>query len=284
MGRGRPCKVHSEDPRLNELLKKGSPSWDFTDNPLFDEDNNLVETRLEQWRRWCCPDGCKMMKIADEIGDNTGKRHGQGRIIFRRSYRRAQLQKLWPGVHWEPTKAKQDCLYLLKPDTVLILDYDDRHQGRRNIFAEQKVSIENGATIRHCIGMDGANVQSIRSAELLMKYIEPQRPTSTRHVHLVANAASIMPTDVYRLANKTFWDGYDAHSDIYINQQICKLTLPELKQVCGPAPFLIARGRQARHDHVYISGLTDDERKALDLDPSGRNVQMDVLQKFGYFS
>ena len=277
MPRGRPRKVHSEDVKLNEILKKPSSSWDFTDNPLFDENNDLVESRLEQWRRWCGPDGCKMMKIAEEVAPTTGKKHGQARIIFRRSYRLAQLQKLWPDVHWEPTKAKQDCLYLLKPDTVLLIDYDDRHQGRRNIFAEQKAAIEKGATIRDCIDMDGANVQSIRSAELLMKYKEPERPTEKRHVHLVTDAAATMPTGVYRLSNKQWWDGYDAHPDIYINQKACKLTLPELKQVCGSAPFRIARGRQARFNHVYISGLDDDERKALDLDPRGRPHPLDLL-------
>lgn len=277
MPRGRPRKVHSENAKLDALLRKPSPSWDFTDNPLYKADNSLDETRLDQWRRWCGPDGCKMLKIAEEVAPTTGKKHGQGRIIFRRSYRRSQLLKLWPDVHWEPTKAKQDCLYLYKPDTVLVLDYDDRHQGRRNIFAEQKAAIEKGATVRDCIDMDGANVQSIRSAELLMKYKEPQRPTEKREVHLVPTAAAVMPDDVYRVANKTFWDGYDAHDSIYVNQLVCKFTLPELKQVCGPAPFLIARGRQARHNHVYISGLSEDERRALQLDNVGRFTPMDLI-------
>ena len=277
MPRGRPRKVHSEDARLNSMLKKPSASWDFTDNPLFDENNDLVESRLEQWRRWCGPDGCKMMKIAEEVAPTTGKKHGQGRVIFRRSYRLAQLQKLWPDVHWEPTKAKQDCLYLMKPDTVLILDYDDRHQGRRNVFAEQKEAVKNGSNIRECSELEGANYQSLRSAEILMTYFEPERPTEKRHVHLVTDSAAVMPTDVYRLNDMRFWNGYDAHENIYINQRICKLTLPQLKMVCGAAPFRVGRGRQARHSHVYISGLDDDDRKALDLDPRGRSSPLDLL-------
>jgi hypothetical protein len=85
MPRGRPRKVHSEDAKLNDMLKKPSPSWGFTDNPLFDENTDLVESRLEEWRRWCGPEGCKS-KIAEEVAPTTGKKHGQGRIIFRRSY------------------------------------------------------------------------------------------------------------------------------------------------------------------------------------------------------
>ena len=173
MPRGRPRKVHSVDPELDALLKLPHVSWDFTDNPLYDEDNNLVESRLEQWRRWCGPDGCKMLKIAEEEAPKTGKFHGQGRIIFRRKYRRAQLQKLWPDVHWEPTKAQKDMLYLMKPYTHFVLEYDDRHQGKRNVFLEQKEAVKSGSNIRECSELEGANYQSIRSAEILMTYFEP---------------------------------------------------------------------------------------------------------------
>lgn len=279
MGRGRPRKVFSKDPVLDALLRKPTPYWDFTDNPLFDADNNLVEHRLDQWRRYCRAegDGCKYLKIADEIGEKTGKRHGQGRIIFRRSYRRCQLEKLWPGVHWEPTKAKQDICYLLKPYTELLIDYDDRHQGKRSIFAEQRAAIENGVTIRECCRMEGANGQSLRNCEKICEYYEPERPTDKRHVHLVADSSATMPTGVYRLNDMRFWNRYDAHDNIYINQKVCKLTLPQLKMVCGPAPFTVGRGRQARYDHVYISGLDDDERKALDLSPRGRSTALDLI-------
>ena len=234
----------------------------------FQPDNFETNARLADWQRWCdleSPDkGAKYLELAHEIGEG-GKHHGQGRIIFRRKYRLAQLKKLWPDVHWEPTKCQQDCLYLRKPGMKTIIKYDGRQQGRRNIFAEQKEAIKTGATIRDCIEIDGANVQSIRSAELLMKYIEPQRPTEKRHVHLVTDSAAPMPTNVYRLSNMQFWDRYDAHDSVYINQKVCKLTLPQLKMVCGPAPFIVGRGRQARYDHVYLSGLSEDERKALDL-------------------
>lgn len=280
MPRGRPPKVHSNDPNLNELLKLPWPSWDFTDNPLYDGDNKLVEHRLAEWQRWCCPDGCKMLKIAEEVAPKTGKFHGQGRIIFRRKYRRAQLQKLWPDVHWEPTKANKDQLYLMKPYTHLVVDYDDRHQGIRNVFAEQKEAIVAGANIRDCSSLEGANYQSIRSAEILMTYFEPERPPDKRYVYLVADGTATMPTDVYRLNHMSFWNGYDAHDNVYINQKVCKLTMAQLRMVSGNAPFRVGRGRQARFSHVYMSGLDEDERKALDLLPCGRRAT--PMELLGY--
>lgn len=274
MGRGRPRKVHSDDPDKDAALRQGHASWDFTDHKVFDGDNQ--DARLADWQRWCDPDGCKFLELAHEIGEG-GKHHGQGRIIFRRKYRLAQLKKLWPDVHWEPTKCQQDCLYLRKPEMQTVIKYDDRHQGRRNVFKEQLEAVVQGHNIRECSQLEGANYQSIRSAEVLMTYFEPERPTGKREVHLVTDSAAIMPTDVYRLNDMRFWNGYDAHDSIYINQKVCKLTLPQLKMVCGKAPFRVGRGRQARHDHVYISGLDDDERKALDLDPRGRYTPMDLL-------
>lgn len=278
MGRGRPRKVHSDDPELDAELHRAHASWDFTDHKLFAE--VVSEThylrRLADWQRWCDPDGCKYLEIAHEIGEG-GKHHGQGRIIFRRKYRLPQLKKLWPDVHWEPTKCQQDCLYLRKPEMQTIIHYDGRHQGKRNVFKEQLELTTQGGNIRECSSLEGANYQSIRSAEILMTYFEPERPTAKREVHLVTDAAVPMPSDVYRLNHMSFWNGYDAHSNVYIDQQVCKLTLPQLKMVCGSAPFRVGRGRQARYDHIYISGLSDDERKALDLDPRGRLTPMDLL-------
>lgn len=276
MPRGRPRKVHSEDEKLNESLKSPHSSWDFTDHPLF-ANGELDEERLSYWQRWCDPDGCLTLEIADEVGTQTEKRHGQGRITFRRKYRRTQLQKLWPDIHWEPTKCQQDCLYLRKPYQPTIIKYDGRHQGRRNVFAEQKEAVKGGANIRDCSELPGANYQSLRSAELLMVYHEPERIQATREVHIVASSQAPMPTNVYRLNDMRFWNGYDAHSDVYINQRVCKLTLPQLRMVMGPAPFRVGRGRQARYDHIYISGLDTDERKALDLDRVGRFQPIDLL-------
>lgn len=262
---------------MDHELHKAHSSWDFTDHKVFEEG---CEARLADWKRWCEPEGCKYLELAHEVGAE-GKHHGQGRIMFRRKYRLAQLKKLWPDVHWEPTKCAADCLYLRKPEMETVIMFDSRHQGRRTAFAEQKELIRTGGNIRDCLDLQGANYQSVRSAELVMKYIEQPRPTGPREVHLVASYAAPMPSDVYRLANWRFWDGYDAHTNLYIDQRRCKLTLHQLRMVTGPGAFIVGYGRQARWDHVYISGLDEEERLSLRIKPpAGKFPDLDRMTQF----
>jgi len=259
MGRGRPRKVYDEDPVRDAEFHKLHSSWDFTDFDISDE-------RLAAWKHL----KYKTLIIAEEICPKTGKLHWQGRITFRRNFRFPQIKKiLGDQIHLEPTTCCVDDNYCRKLDSRCIIDHDTRHQGSRNIFKDQMEAVKNGANLRECSQLEGSNYQSIRSCHLLMEYFEPERPTAPREVHLVASA-ECAPTLVYRLNDMRFWNGYDADTDIYINQAVCKLTLPQLKMVCGAAPFRVGRGRQAKFDHVYISGLTADERKALDLLSTGR--------------
>jgi hypothetical protein len=231
---------------------------------LYKKNGDLDNARLAAWQRMCDGMGCKYLELAGEAGE-TGYLHGQGRIVFRRAYRRSQLRKLFPELHWEPTICKQDCLYLRKADSVTLLKYDGRVQGQRLVFSEQREAIQQGSSLRDCTLMDGANYQSLRSAEMLFAYFEPERPEAPRDVHLVPPTGAGMPPDVYRLRNVAFWDGYDAHKCIYVNQSLLKLTTPQLAQIIGPAPFRAGRTRQARFDTVYISGLPDKQRKALGI-------------------
>lgn len=241
-------------------------SWDFTDHALLDQEGTVVQSVFDDWQRWCDNDGASQLEIAAEVGEQ-GKWHGQGRLILRRAYRRSQLQKLMPGVHFEPTKCMQDCLYLRKATMKTILKYDGRRQGQRNVFKEQKQVIEDGGNIRQCMEMEGANYQSVRAAELMMPYLEPDRPPAPRQVHYAQAETVPHGPDVYRLNDIRFWNGYDGQSVVYINQALLKLSIPWLRMICGPMPFRVGRGRQARHDTVYITGLSQDECIALRVRP-----------------
>lgn len=263
---GRPRKTYSDDAAKDAELHKPHDSWDFTDYVVpYTAIPEAVcpgvgTQRMDFWKDL----EFKTLEIAHEICPSTGLPHGQGRIRFRRKYRFTQLKKLLPpDVHFEPSNCTHDDNYLRKHDSVTLVRIDHRHQGRRNIFKEQVTAIEAGATVRDCIMLDGANYQSIRTAELTMKYLEPEREYAPRDVKQVT--ADQIPTGVYRLANATHWDGYDAHSAIYINQSKLKLSRPVLREILGAAPFRVGHGRQARFDTVYITGLSDEERRAFRL-------------------
>lgn len=259
--RGRPARPR-DDP--NEPSK----SWDFTD-PKLALEGKLDPERMATWERWTVPPlGCVYIEIALECGD-SGYWHGQGRLVTRRAYRRSQLQKLIPGVHWERTKAAADCLYLRKHGQETVLLYNSNAQGKRLIFEEYRKALAKGSTLREMSQVPGCCFQSLRSAELCAGRLEPERPSSARSVILVPNNAAPMPPGTYRVADARWWDAYDREPDIYINQAVLKLSVPLLRQYIGPAPFRIGRGRQAVWDTVYISGLSDEDRRALHIAAPG---------------
>jgi len=255
--RGRPKK-----PRNPNDDGKPHNSWDFTDWKLFDEHGNINEDRLAAWQLLSRDDMSTKLMIAKEQAPETGKWHGQGRITMRRKYRFDAISKIL-CCHVGDTKAPQDWAYFAKIDSdPLIIDQDNRKPGRRKIFDEQKDAIKDGANIRQCIEMEGANYQSVRTAELLMKYIEPARSHQARQV--VVKHKLVVPTDAYVVTNK-FWDGYDGHREIVIVQSVARFTMPELRLLLGPASHRVSRGRQSRWDTVYLYGCTTDELKSLNM-------------------
>ena len=252
--RGRPKKVFSDVAELNALLHKPSHSWDFTDHGLFDDDGVINPSRLAEWEKLSDVDNATRIKIAREQCPKTGKWHGQGRIVMKRKFRFEAFKKLVPGVHVEATVCLIDWGYFSKFGTELVLDRDHRHQGKRVIFADQAKAITEGATLMDCSEMEGANYQSLRSAQLLMEFREPCRPISPRTVSRVSCDTEV-PTDpdVYHLADDKFWNGYDAHKSVFIDLPLLGLSDLRVKRLCGQAPMRVGRyGRQYRSNHVYL--------------------------------
>ena len=267
--RGRPRKVYTQDENKDAHFRRSHYAWDFTDYvvcnqadiaPFPDaEVSDAAEKRLLWWKSL----EYNTLHIAHEICPETGRPHGQGRIRLKRRYRFDALKKIFPAdVHFEPSVCTVDDNYLRKWGSQTIVEEDHRRPGVRNIFAAQTQLIKDGATIRDCMALEGANYQSVRSAELQMKYIEPERPVELRDV--VFGDICDVPSGVYQLVDPTSWQGYDAHKEIHINQRVLNFSTAKLLQLCGPHPTRVGnQGRQARYDRVYISGIDPVQRARM---------------------
>lgn len=113
-----------------------APSWEFTINNYTKKHVAL----LESWS-----DDVKFIRASHEVGAK-GTPHLQGRVVFRRNYRLTQLKKLIPSAHWEKTKAGSDCLYVVKEGSEVLINVDNRQQGKRSDLAEAIDAIKGGAT------------------------------------------------------------------------------------------------------------------------------------------
>ena len=227
--------------------------WDFTDFTRGDE-------RLAWWQNL----EYNYLFIAEENCPKTQRLHWQSRIIFKRMYRFAQLKKIFPpDVHFEAAKAIQDFNYGKKWGSKIICEIDHRKKGARPIFGDQKKAIQDGATLRECIDLPGANWQSLRSAELCMSYLEPAREYGDIQVIWVNNGSEKFIYDkepnLYKPPidgdHLKYWTGYDAHEAVLIDCLAHKITVPTLRQWIGPAPFrLNTKGgcRQARYKRIYV--------------------------------
>lgn len=111
-------------------------SWEFTCNNYTAEDEAYV-VGLEG--RVVC---------AREKGE-SGTPHLQGRVVFKRGYRFAQLKKLAPNFHWEQTKASADTNYLRKVGNTFVRD--DKvasKQGLRSDLEAGILALKNGMSIK----------------------------------------------------------------------------------------------------------------------------------------
>ena len=251
-----PAKPKTEKPTKRPKGRQDnrrSRSWDGTHSKPSDEVTAFFK-RLS----------LKYLEYSLETGE-SGYKHGQFRMIFYCPMRFASVQKLLgPDVHLEETICTQDDNYTRKWGSEVIISYDNRNQGKRCIFKDQAQLIKDGATIRECIDLPGANAQSVRSAEILMAYIEPPRPVAAIEVlysetNQLEAIYSREGSNLYRPPvtgqRLDFWTGYDAHASVVIDcalHQVCPKTL---RQWISPCPFLIntkGGARQARYTRIYV--------------------------------
>lgn len=121
-----------------ETKNESCADWSFTLN-------NYVEADVEMFSLWA--DDVKLLKFSKEVGE-SGTPHLQGRIIFKRGYRFSQLKKLHEGVHWKPTKCCADTLYVMKKDSEMVINRDNRKQGSRVDLDSVYAAVLNGDTVR----------------------------------------------------------------------------------------------------------------------------------------
>lgn len=174
------------------------------------------------------------LAFAPEVGDN-GTPHFQGYLYNEDAITLTAVKKLLPRAHFvSPVKGThtENRTYIFGP-----YDKDGKHkdpnpeaveygvlpkQGARNDLASMVVMLQEGARMKDIIPL-ATSIQSIRSAEILLKYIDPPRhhmtelywyygPTGCSKSHTAAEEAG---SDPYYPLSAKWWDGYD-RNDIVI--------------------------------------------------------------------
>lgn len=112
------------------------PTWKWT---LL----NYTEEDVELHRLWA--KDMKRLRVAKEICPTTGTPHLQCAGTFGRNMRRSALKKMHNKIHWEPAKV-EDFLYEAKEGSEIVIEVDNRKQGKRTDLEDIKKMVVDGAS------------------------------------------------------------------------------------------------------------------------------------------
>lgn len=221
---------------------KTSKTFDFT---IFAED-------LAEDVEWLKELEVNKITASIEVCPDTQRDHIQGQATFKRSYSYAALKKLHSYAHWEMTMCEQDANYCRKRDSKRIIDIDNRKKkGARTDIAETKEVVRSTLSMKAVVEQ-ASSVQSVRMAELWLKYNEPKRPIDPTSIKIhwrwgktgANKTRFIWDThhidEVYTPTSYKWWEGYDGHKVVLIDELRANwCTFGELLKLLDIYPYTV---------------------------------------------
>ena len=217
-----------------------SRNWCFTLNNPVPEDKDIFLTA-----------SCKFVKFQLEQGD-SGTPHFQGLIMFTNVVRLKTLRKIHPQAHYESMKSiKGSLAYVEKTEGRLDGPFQagiqPKVQGQRTDLEQVTTMIKEGSSMRAIA--EEHPVQFIkfhRGFEALRSHLETPRewmtelyiytgPTRTGKSKL----AHDLTTDPYVKSDGDWWDGYDRHDDVIIDDFACDMKITQLLRLCDRYPMRV---------------------------------------------
>lgn len=170
---------------------------------------------------------CVYMLYGREIA-KTGTPHLQGYIQYQfgKTFTAVKRNIGIPQLHLETAKGnyQQNYDYCTKEDNNPFIKGTPKIQGKRNDLATVRDLIQEGASMRDIIPV-ATSIQSIRMAEITLKYFEQKRnwkpevkwfygPTGTGKTY---QAYQELEDPFTTLGTGQWWEGYDGHEHVIID-------------------------------------------------------------------
>lgn len=198
-------------------------SWVFTLNNYVDEEVGVLRCLVDKTCKWCI--------FGYEVG-KEGTAHLQGALTLKNPKGLSGMKRILSRAHWEVMrgKAEDSVKYCTKDGK--FEEYGERSQpGKRNDLDIVREAAKSSVPIRDLC--DQVGFQGIRMAEKMRQYGHGTKrnwimdvtwhcgPTG---VGKTRAAFELMP-DAYMITDGQWWDGYDMHKDVIIDdyrRDFCK--------------------------------------------------------------
>lgn len=190
----------------------------FTWNNYEEDDYEYVKSYIETETRYGL--------LCREIAPTTGTKHLHFYFYFDTQKAFNAMKKKFPKANIKAAKgsAQQNKVYISKTDKDFFEYGEPPMQGKRTDISEILTSVQSGETMRQIIPK-ARSLQSIKVAEVCMKYFEKKRdfkPTVYWYYGQTGTgktrAAYEQFPDAYEKKSESrWWDGYDAHEDVIID-------------------------------------------------------------------
>lgn len=199
------------------MSQKKSRAYCFTLNNPTDQDLISYHTNLQIWNEI-------YHVIGLEIGEDTHTLHLQGYVYFPNPISFSSIKKKLPRAHIESAKASpRDNLEYCAKENNAKLYGEMPVQGKRTDIEVIKHMVTSGKSITDVIDI-ATSYQSIKTAEVLLKYLEKGRdfkpyviwcygPTGSGKTRYSFDQCD----NPYITMNTKWFDGYDAHANVIID-------------------------------------------------------------------
>lgn len=202
-----------------------------------------------------------------EVCPTTGRDHIQGYVVFKNAKSMSAVKKWFkePAMHLERAKGspKQNYEYCSKEGAFCELGELPK-QGKRSDIEDVRAVIDEGGGMRDVVDV-ASNYQCLRTGELLLKYIERKRDWKPEVFWFYGATGTGKTREAMELCedpwisnkNLQWWDGYDAHEDVIIDDfrgDFC--TFHELLRILDRYPYqIMVKGgsRQLLAKRIFIT-------------------------------
>ncbi len=208
---------------------------------------------------------CKYLVYGHEIAPTTGTPHLQGYVYFNSPRSFNSVRKDFKGASIRTAKAEADPnrVYCIKEGINVVERGTMPKQGKRTDIQRVREAIAEGQGMRQ-ISQEATSYQSLRTAELLLKYQEKSRNWKPKVFWFYGatgtgktKTAHEMFPEAYFTLNNKWWEGYDAHEVVIIDElrQDC-FKVNELLELMDRYEYRVEHkggSRQMRAKHIIIT-------------------------------